>query len=65
MTMMPAQPILYAATMFLALASLLRWKYRREFPYYRLRRGLQTYAVRVLSELTAGGSLSGASLKTA
>lgn len=61
--MMSAQPILYAVTMFFALASLLRWKYRREFPYYRLRRGLQTYAVRVLSELTGAGGFS--ALKTA
>ena len=65
--MMPAQPILYAVMMFLALASLLRWKYRREFPYYRLRRGLQTYAVRMLSDLSAevAGTLSGSALKTA
>lgn len=64
MTQMPAQLTLYATTMFLALGSLLRWKYRRDFPYDRLRRGLQTYAVRVLRAEVAG-MLPGATFKAA
>lgn len=65
--MMPAQPIVYAVTMFLALTSLLRWKCLRQSPYHRLRRGLQMYRVRVLSELSANvtGTFSTPSAKAA
>ena len=65
--MMPAQPIVFAVTMFLALTSLLRWKSLRQSPYYRLRRGLQMYRVRVLSELSGNvaGTLSAISAKAA
>lgn len=63
---MSVQPILYGMTMFLALASLLRWKYLRQSGHNRLRRGLQMYAVRVLSDLSAevAGALS-ATIETA
>lgn len=37
------QPILYATSLFLALAALLRWKYMREDTPHRVHRSLRTY----------------------
>ena len=37
------QPILYAISLFLALAALLRWKYLREDTPHRVHRSLQAY----------------------
>ena len=37
------QPFLYAISLFLALASLLRWKYVREDAPHRVGRSLRTY----------------------
>lgn len=37
------QPILYATSLFLALAALLRWKYLREETTQRVRRSLRAY----------------------
>ena len=60
--MTPIQLFLYAATLFLALTSLLRRKYRREIKTFRMQRSLRLYSTRVLSELSAGmaNGLSGA-----
>jgi hypothetical protein len=42
-TMTTMQPITYALSLFLALASLLRWKYRRQDTPHRVGRSLRTY----------------------
>ena len=51
--MMPGQTICFGATMFLALAALLKWKYRRVARACRLERSLRSYTLRVLAELSA------------
>ena len=40
---MTIQPILYAISLFLALAVLLRWKYLRDDTPHRVRRSLRAY----------------------
>ena len=61
------QSLLYAAALFLALTSLLKWKYRREIKTVRMQRSLRLYSLRVLTELSGGiaNGLSGANLGTA
>jgi len=47
--MMLAQSILFGAALFLALAFLLTWKYRRETKACRMERSLRLYAQRALA----------------
>lgn len=56
--MTPIQPVLFAASLFLALTSLLRWTNRREVTN-RLQRSLQAYLIKRSSdlELSAGPRL--------
>jgi len=62
--MTPMQTLLYAATLFLALASLLKWKYRREVKAVRMQRSLRIYTARALAELSSemAGGLSAVAL---
>ncbi len=48
--MTPIQPVLFAASLFLALTSLLRWTHRREITN-RLQRSLRAYLMKRSSEL--------------
>ena len=52
--MTPTQPVLFAASLFLALTSLLRWTYRREVTNH-LQRSLRAYLVK--RPMTAGPRL--------
>ena len=58
--MTPIQTVLYAATLFLALSSLLKWKFRREAKAIRMGRSLRVYQTRLLAD-----GLSGHMLRTA
>ena len=49
--MTPIQPVLFAASFFLALTSLLRWTHRREVTN-RLQRSLRAYLTKRSSEIT-------------
>ena len=49
--MTPLQPVLFAASLFLALTSLLRWTHRREVTK-RLQRSLQAYLTKRSPEIT-------------
>jgi hypothetical protein len=51
--MTQADLLLYAATLFLALLSLLRWKLRREVTFDRVRRSLRMYAMKMLAHMPA------------
>ena len=65
--MTPIQTVLYAATLFLALSSLHKWKFRRESKATRMGRSLRLYQMRLLTELTGemADGLSGHILRTA
>ena len=53
--MTPIAP-LFAATLFLALASLLRWSYLRQSAARRLKRSLRVYMMNRPADLTASGA---------